>query len=546
MSKRAIIYSRVSTDEQAETGTSLDNQIAKGLAYAEAQGFDVVGVFSEDYTGKVLERPELTKARAMLRQGRANVFIAYKPDRLDRSEWGVNLLLLAQEFKALEIELHYAESKTQVDLDNPQEMLLQSIQGWQSGEDRKSIVKRLLDGRESRVATGSIMTFGNDPYGYKSRREGKINQLDVVDVEAEIVRTIFDWFVNDHKSLRGIATKLSELGIPTNADLGKCTKKSAKKRKVGEWARSSVAWILKNRTYIGEWSLNKSCNRDEITAEVPAIISDQVFEAAQKRLEENKKNDKGRKPTHDYLMGRRVWCGCRHKMRSIKSTSRRNGEKRRYYYYACSNRQKHSIKQCDMPNFRSEQVDERVWQWVEGVLLDPCILADGLQGYKDQTEEKADPVLRELELVSTQIAAQANELDEEIAKLDVLTSKRARAKVGVECERLENILDSLEAKQNELTGQLEVTSITDEQIKEIKEFAASLADGLADIRDDFESKREIIARLDVRATTLIIGGMKVVDVTAKVGDSKLPLLSSALYATVQKPQTFNISIRLIL
>ena len=80
--ERAIIYARVSTDEQAETGTSIDNQVEKSLTYAEANNIQVVAIFKEDYTGKVLDRPELNKVREMLRSGQADNLIVYKTNRL--------------------------------------------------------------------------------------------------------------------------------------------------------------------------------------------------------------------------------------------------------------------------------------------------------------------------------------------------------------------------------------------------------------------------------------------------------------------------------
>lgn len=151
----AIIYARVSTDEQAESGTSINNQIEKSLAYAASHNMNVVAVFKEDYTGKVLDRPELNKVRDMLRAGRADNIIVYKTNRLDRSEWGLNLLILLQEFKQLGVSLHYSQSGRRVDLTNPVEALMQSIEGWQAGEDHRETVTKLHEGRLRRVKDGT-------------------------------------------------------------------------------------------------------------------------------------------------------------------------------------------------------------------------------------------------------------------------------------------------------------------------------------------------------------------------------------------------------
>lgn len=93
--KRAIIYCRVSTDEQAERGTSLEAQQRESVAYCERAGLRVVRIFREDFSGVTLARPELAAARAMLEAGQAEAFVVHRPDRLDRSEW---LFCLEQEF----------------------------------------------------------------------------------------------------------------------------------------------------------------------------------------------------------------------------------------------------------------------------------------------------------------------------------------------------------------------------------------------------------------------------------------------------------------
>lgn len=152
--ERAIIYARVSTDEQAESGTSIANQVEKSMAYAAARNIQIVAIFKEDYTGKVLDRPELNRVRKMLQSGQADNVIVYKTNRLDRSEWGLNLLILLQEFKQLGVSLHYSQSGRRVDLTNPVEALMESISGWQAGEDHRETVKKLHEGRLGRAKVG--------------------------------------------------------------------------------------------------------------------------------------------------------------------------------------------------------------------------------------------------------------------------------------------------------------------------------------------------------------------------------------------------------
>jgi site-specific DNA recombinase len=236
--KRAVIYNRVSTDEQAESGTSLGNQDDKNNKYAAINNMRVVYTGNEDFTGITLDRPELNKIRTMLRAGQADCLIVYKTNRLDRSEWGINLLILLKELKQLGVELHYSQSGRQNDLSNPVEALMQSIEGWQAGEDRKEVVRRLYEGRVSRVEQGGVIINQKPPYGYQLVKEGKKFMLEIDEIEAAIIRLIFHGYTVGEKgvpmSMGQIRHKLIEMQIPTYADTGKRTVPRKKERPFGQ------------------------------------------------------------------------------------------------------------------------------------------------------------------------------------------------------------------------------------------------------------------------------------------------------------------------
>ncbi len=69
--KKAVIYARVSTDEQAERGTSIQAQLETCHDYAKENGLEVVKEYKEDYTGTTLDRPELNQLQDDLKNGLA-------------------------------------------------------------------------------------------------------------------------------------------------------------------------------------------------------------------------------------------------------------------------------------------------------------------------------------------------------------------------------------------------------------------------------------------------------------------------------------------
>ena len=81
----ALAYVRVSTDEQATDGASLDAQRAALIAEVARRGWDAELVADEGASGKNLDRPGLTAALERLDRGDADALIAVRLDRISRS-----------------------------------------------------------------------------------------------------------------------------------------------------------------------------------------------------------------------------------------------------------------------------------------------------------------------------------------------------------------------------------------------------------------------------------------------------------------------------
>jgi len=80
-----ILYARVSTDEQATNGQSLDAQLAKLHGYADLYDLNVVDVIIESESAKTLKRSGLQRGLSMLKSGKADGMVIAKLDRLTRS-----------------------------------------------------------------------------------------------------------------------------------------------------------------------------------------------------------------------------------------------------------------------------------------------------------------------------------------------------------------------------------------------------------------------------------------------------------------------------
>lgn len=89
---RCAIYRRVSTDEQAEKGFSLENQKLRLESFATSQGWEVVEDYVDDgFSGKDTNRPALQ--RMFSNVDKFDVILVYKLDRFTRSVKDLNEML---------------------------------------------------------------------------------------------------------------------------------------------------------------------------------------------------------------------------------------------------------------------------------------------------------------------------------------------------------------------------------------------------------------------------------------------------------------------
>lgn len=83
----AVGYIRVSTEEQAKEGISLNNQEAKIKAYCESQDWDLVRLFSDEgSSGKDMRREGLKELLSFVEDDHVGVVVVYKTDRLTRKQ----------------------------------------------------------------------------------------------------------------------------------------------------------------------------------------------------------------------------------------------------------------------------------------------------------------------------------------------------------------------------------------------------------------------------------------------------------------------------
>lgn len=486
--KRAILYARVSTDEQAATGTSLSSQKSNGYAYAKKNDLEIVSIFSDDFTGSSLNRPGLTKAREWLATGKADALIVYDSDRLSREP--LHYMILRDEFNELGIELHYSQ-RGRIDLKDDGQMIIEDIQGRFAYKWKKKIVELTTNGRREKSKKGNIMLV-RAPYGYTIHKDidtlsnGKIivtNRALVIEpTEAEVIKLIYQLYVVDGYSIRGIAQHLTKAGYKTRGD------KIAtyhKKRRPGQWGQTTVAKILSNSAYRG------LITYAGIEVNVPSIVDVQLWNNAQRRREDNRKR-KRRQAKHNYLLTGRVIC--HHCNTRMAGTTTISGN---HQYYRCQASIKGlRVVYCkDNVLFRSSEVDTKVLDEIEAILMDEKRLVHGLKAHQREQAEKHKPLMDELtrveRLLSDRRKKQKRLLDLYLdAGIDKGLFKTRQTEI-------ETDITETEHRKAELEKALEIVNLTPDRIKNVTDFAKKVREGLTNFRKNTDIQRKIINLLDV-------------------------------------------------
>ena len=227
MTTKVIGYVRVSTDQQAEGGVSLDAQRAKLAAYALALDLELVAVFEDAASAKTLARPGLSAALAALEAGQAEALVVVKLDRLTRSVRDL-LALVDRYFAARFSLLSVADSiDTRSAAGRLVLKVLTSVAEW----EREAIGERTRDAlvqvrREGVRLGGSALGWSR---GASTDAKGR-RVVELEQGEAATVARIVE--------LRAAGRSLQEIASTLTAE-GHATKRG------GTWASATVYKVLR-------------------------------------------------------------------------------------------------------------------------------------------------------------------------------------------------------------------------------------------------------------------------------------------------------------
>jgi site-specific DNA recombinase len=174
--KRAILYARVSTDEQARSGYSLAQQLEALREYAAREGYEVLEeVQDPGQSGASLERPGMDRVRDLVAAGGVCVVLAQDRDRFAREP--AYHYLLKREFEEHGTKIRALNDKGD---DTPEGELTDGILDQLGKYERAKISERSRRGKLQKAREGKVVAGPWPPYGFRYN-EARDNYL--VDAE---------------------------------------------------------------------------------------------------------------------------------------------------------------------------------------------------------------------------------------------------------------------------------------------------------------------------------------------------------------------------
>ena len=390
--KRFIIYTRCSTDDQAQGDyTTLDAQAHHCKNMMDAFGYELAsfgdnGVVNDDgYSGKDLNRPGIQAILKDIHKTRSfDGIIFFRLDRLTRNPR--DLYSMIDIFKAKEVD--FLSVRENLDSSTAIGRVVIGIIGLLSAFERELTGERVKASAIARARQGKWVA-GKPPFGYKQVKDGEPlpngrqphkNEID--ETIAPHIRRIFE-LAADNKTLSEIGHTLIQNEVPT-----------AKKQL---WRKQTVAKILKNPFYKGTISYSGELHKGTHQA----IVDDELWDKANRVITANLPGHRFKKIVKDYNQRLKGLLRCGKCGSSLVCTIAHSHNGNIFYYYECS-RARQRLG-CDTKRISATAFDEAVIAFFRRASKDQEIIVKAMGSAIKDNATKLDIYEKEIKTIQKKL-----------------------------------------------------------------------------------------------------------------------------------------------
>lgn len=413
MSKETLhIYSRVSSLQQDEKGTSLTNQKELGIDLSKRLGMkhQLWNEGGKSSFGDLYEREVLCDLLDGMKDGIVKHLYVYDIDRLSRNKdswYGI-----VRELEKYNVSIYVGDG-TKYDLKNEIDEFMFGIFSLVSTWDSKQRTRRSGHGKVRKFLEGYYV-HGTDIFGYDRVRKKRGVKLVEHKEKGKIVRKIFQLY-SKGKSVLDIKDYLLKNKIKTS-------------RGKDVFSDKQILDMLRRKTYHGELTWTDKHTEKTYNGECTKLVEDDIWYEVQKRLETvfQKSRQKNRQK-HDYLLTGVLYCGvCGYLMRGLTH------EKTYRHLYYCGTKEERyrngKLKSfCDKEKSKSvniKRLDGLVWNTLIETVENSNILKEQVKQNilgkgKNDKEEGIKSLLKEKNKLMKDLRSQLRK--QEIKEEDLYT-----------------------------------------------------------------------------------------------------------------------------
>src|SRR5215217_5978978 len=529
--KRAILYARVSTDEQARSGYSLAQQIEALREYAARESYEVLEeIVDPGQSGASLERPGMDRARDLVAAGGVSVVLAQDRDRFAREP--AYHYLLRREFEEHGCELRSLNDRGD---GSPEGDLTDGILDQLAKYERAKIAERSRRGKLRKAREGrAVAPIAKYGYRFNEARDALL----IHDPEMVVVEKIFR-MAAEGSGVSKIQTALYREGIPSPRGRPVWDRRVLRKivasddyrplsfEEISELVAPEVAARLdESKSYGVQWynrdkAVTRSVSepdgnggrryrkrktlvrrpREEWLA-IPVPASDRLprdlVDLARATMDANQGSERKRLAREWELRGvMRCSCGTKLKTKTMMPEGRGP-----YHYYLCMRRfELRGMCSCTQKAIRAADAEEAIWEFISRLLKDPERIRlgmDRLINEERETASRGDPhstakawADKAAECARLRAAYQ----DQQAAGL--MTLKELGSKLSELDEMRHHAERELSALQDH---QERVEQLEEDRDALIKEMAETAPDGLDSLAGEERNKVYRMLRLEVTPT----------------------------------------------
>ena len=433
-----FLYARKSTEDDDKQIMSIEAQLFELREFARKENLQILGEFTESKSAKKPGREKFGEMMSRIENMSGVGILAWHPDRLARNSIDGGRIIYAVDTTKI-VSLRFPTFWFEP---TPQGLFMLQVAFGQSKYYSDNLKQNVERGIRQKLRRGEWLTKA--PFGYVNNPKTRNIEPDIV--KSKIIVRAFEEYVKGHHGFESISKFLADHGV--------CQKNGT------PLGKASVSRILSNKAYLG---LTKHYN-EYFPGSFAPILSHDLFEAVQKRLQERSHPRKSKK-SHNFPFTGLFRCGECESMITAQWTTGKMGV--RYRYYRCTKKKgncgqkylredvvvlqlKERLQQIALPDEWTDYMLSKVYEWDKSEKSSSGSLLGRMKDFERETEEKLDELVSlylDGDIPKENYLVKKNELlKQKVSLAQKMDSARAEKKNWVEPLR-EWILDMKKATQ---------------------------------------------------------------------------------------------------